>query len=1114
MTHLLLTQLSQLGFHKQEAVATSTVHTPATTADVYNLAADLAFCVECLYSVHARAIHFEMGELWGILRSCQENPVKPSSGKGSWLGWRRQSVHRNLEIRYHAALTLWRRLESYSAAIGMVIKVLGLPGASEDDANRVPLQASEPDSVCSSPKANNSTILQVSDQRSTVEDKVWHTEPSFPPLKYPEDSTVLRPVPNETSATQLADLLKRLQRLEDFSVMKNEWKEVEQEVATFAHLIRSASARQPEIGNFAAGAVAKVAGTTASPDIFADHNFESFRFHNSSADAAQASPALKDSAEKVQSSTEPEATDTKPVVTLVVHHPLCLKHASGGGGHEQPQRVERMLAGIRSLLHPSPSTKRKRKEKEQECEENGNASKKMKLQRDEPTLPAMNYTNEKDDSVPRTDAEEIDSTLILSPQRSISTSSSRSKENSDCSPQSFDSSGPAVPSGSEASASELQPEKATPKIQNELEKTLKEEDSQENGVNSQPPISSGLAFCSEYPLVSESAILEVHSLSYLEKIKRKVAKLDTLSKVTCLSNISKTSLNNAKTFGDNRLSLLSSPRLSLISSPRRSPQISALARLAKSPVPRMNSRPTAQPSRSRVSLFSTTVPSDDTPNTFEAVTPMSLNADNTAPADSTGSTTHDNENKSSESSNDASDDTLSPVEEDDEEYQDTLVNLYSFDAAHYAASAVCTGVDRVLAGACANCFCVVRPPGHHAGEHGLELKALQKECGQGFCVLNNIAIGAKYAQRRHPDVVKKVAIFDFDIHHGNGTEDIFQSDRSVLFISMHQAGDCFYPKTGLEVQTSLDGGRNNIICLPLIKKVNGLAYLSIFDQYVLPALEEFNPDFLFVSAGFDGHKNDKLAECCLSTSDYQELTRRLVEAANRFCEGRLVSVLEGGYDLKSLESCGKAHVTELLKAKWPKVESTHNNSESLRVPAAAFFYNHLNPSANFPSSPSSLASLKVPSDQDAWLKGLGNRNGDVSVNSSSFESTNRTSGRVRKPVDKGFFHQVPSRRGRRQKADENGSKGESEDRDSNGEVLFEVESILDWKWRTYKMTEKLYCIKWKGYSVADNTWEPVSSLQGVLKMVRDFERQKKNAGELEPTPPNRPGRKRKSLQHA
>ncbi|MGZ5050920.1 MAG: histone deacetylase family protein [Methylobacter sp.] len=225
---------------------------------------------------------------------------------------------------------------------------------------------------------------------------------------------------------------------------------------------------------------------------------------------------------------------------------------------------------------------------------------------------------------------------------------------------------------------------------------------------------------------------------------------------------------------------------------------------------------------------------------------------------------------------------------------DTVLSSGSRLAAFRAVGAVCDAVDKILDGQADNAFCAVRPPGHHA----------EPEQAMGFCLFNNIAIAAQYALHQYP--IKRVAIVDFDVHHGNGTQAVFYRQSSVFYASSHEMPH--YPGTGYPSET----GVGNIVNVPLAAGDSGVELKQKYTNIILPALKHFNPDLLLISAGFDAHKNDPLASINLEEADYQWLTEQLMAIADQCCNGRIVSVLEGGYNLKALSACATAHVKTLM----------------------------------------------------------------------------------------------------------------------------------------------------------------------------------------------------------
>ena len=226
---------------------------------------------------------------------------------------------------------------------------------------------------------------------------------------------------------------------------------------------------------------------------------------------------------------------------------------------------------------------------------------------------------------------------------------------------------------------------------------------------------------------------------------------------------------------------------------------------------------------------------------------------------------------------------------------DTIISPGSKKATFDAAGSIIAAIDGVQTKEFKNAFCSVRPPGHHCNQN----KAA------GFCILNNIAIGAKYLIDRYK--YRRVAIIDFDVHHGNGTQDIFYDNKNVLFISTHQYP--FYPGTGSEKEK---GKYNNIYNIPLPAGTNSEEYLNAF-EFALKKLKEFKPEFVLISAGFDGHAADPLAQFKLTSEDYYKITKRILETTNKFSNGKVVSILEGGYDLKALQDSSKRHVDALLE---------------------------------------------------------------------------------------------------------------------------------------------------------------------------------------------------------
>ena len=226
---------------------------------------------------------------------------------------------------------------------------------------------------------------------------------------------------------------------------------------------------------------------------------------------------------------------------------------------------------------------------------------------------------------------------------------------------------------------------------------------------------------------------------------------------------------------------------------------------------------------------------------------------------------------------------------------DTVVSPGSKDATKDAVGSIISAIDGVQNQEFKNAFCAVRPPGHHA----------EKEKAMGFCIYNNVAVGANYLIKKYK--YKKIAIIDFDVHHGNGTQNIFYDNEKVLYISTHQYP--YYPGSGSDNEK---GKFNNIYNIPLEAGTSTEEYLNAYDR-VLIKLKEFKPEFLLFSAGFDAHINDPLAQFKLQSDDFYTITKRTLEISKPFCNGNVVSILEGGYDLKALQESTQRHVDALIE---------------------------------------------------------------------------------------------------------------------------------------------------------------------------------------------------------
>jgi len=229
---------------------------------------------------------------------------------------------------------------------------------------------------------------------------------------------------------------------------------------------------------------------------------------------------------------------------------------------------------------------------------------------------------------------------------------------------------------------------------------------------------------------------------------------------------------------------------------------------------------------------------------------------------------------------------------------DTAISERSYEVALLASGMACAAVDLVMGGDAERAFCGLRPPGHHASQAR----------GMGFCLFNHVAVAARHAQAAHG--AERVAIIDWDVHHGNGTQDIFYEDGSVFFFSSHQSP--WYPGTGAAAERGEGEGRGSTLNLPLAAR-SGMVELAVgFDGALLPALEKFRPDLVLISAGFDSREGDPLGQLRLKDEDFVALTERLGELAARHCGGRIVSLLEGGYLIEGLSKAVAAHVGALI----------------------------------------------------------------------------------------------------------------------------------------------------------------------------------------------------------
>ncbi len=235
------------------------------------------------------------------------------------------------------------------------------------------------------------------------------------------------------------------------------------------------------------------------------------------------------------------------------------------------------------------------------------------------------------------------------------------------------------------------------------------------------------------------------------------------------------------------------------------------------------------------------------------------------------------------------------------DYPDNQMCRETFDAAVLAVGGVIDTVRRVMAGEIDNAFCAVRPPGHHA----------EISKAMGFCYFNNVAIAARYLQDECG--VSRIGIVDFDVHHGNGTQHIFEYDSTVFYYSIHEHPSFAFPGTGREFEEGIDAGHGYTLNTPMLPGQGDKEFKALFERDLLPAFARFEPEFILVSTGFDGHRDDDMSGINLSTECFSWIMETLMGLANKYAGGRIVSVLEGGYNLERLPELVKNHVEILLK---------------------------------------------------------------------------------------------------------------------------------------------------------------------------------------------------------
>jgi acetoin utilization deacetylase AcuC-like enzyme len=255
---------------------------------------------------------------------------------------------------------------------------------------------------------------------------------------------------------------------------------------------------------------------------------------------------------------------------------------------------------------------------------------------------------------------------------------------------------------------------------------------------------------------------------------------------------------------------------------------------------------------------------------------------------------------------------------------DTPVCAESYEVALLAVGGVLKACDLILSGEIANAFALIRPPGHHAGPSGPTFPPTSA----GFCIFNNVAIAAKYLMKKYD--LKKVAIIDVDAHHGNGTQRIFNTTSHVLYVSLHQDGRTLYPGTGFLGEIGEGEGKGFKVNIPLPPHSNDEIYLKAMKEIVIPVVTQFRPEFIIISAGFDAHYADPIANMAMSSLGYLQEFQMIMDIASKVCDGRLLAVLEGGYNLEALSKTVAAIIMEMAKASFELKDSQCKSSQRVK----------------------------------------------------------------------------------------------------------------------------------------------------------------------------------------